>query len=276
MNTIAFAVLSVTIIGMVCAVLLSVASKIMAVQMDERAALILQCLPGANCGACGFSGCAGYADALASDSGVKGNLCTPGGVRAAVEIAAILGIASESADKANAVVHCLGSCEVQQKKMDYKGIPSCVAAKELYGGDGSCSFGCMGYGDCQVVCPSGAVCIENGIARINSRLCTGCGLCVKTCPNRLITIEGSGAKVWVLCHNTERGAEVRKKCTAGCIGCGRCVRECQFDAIAVENNLARIDYSKCTGCGSCIEVCVTHCIKPAGSAPESADTPIAS
>ena len=47
--------------GVICAVMLSVASKVMAVPVDERIPKIRECLPGANCGACGYAGCADYA-----------------------------------------------------------------------------------------------------------------------------------------------------------------------------------------------------------------------
>ena len=56
MNVVVIAILSVAAIGLTCSVLLSVASKVMAVEVDERMALVRECLPGANCGACGYSG----------------------------------------------------------------------------------------------------------------------------------------------------------------------------------------------------------------------------
>ena len=61
------AIAVVTIIGIICAVMLSVASKVMAVEVDERVPLVRECLPGANCGGCGFPGCDGYAAAMVAD-----------------------------------------------------------------------------------------------------------------------------------------------------------------------------------------------------------------
>ena len=261
MNGIFIAVFSVTTIGVICAAVLSIASRLMYVRVDERVAGLQACLPGANCGACGYPGCSGYAVALLSGGGVKTNLCTPGGPDVLAKISAILGVEAASVERKAAVVHCRGDCNAQQKKMDYFGLQSCAAAKQLFGGEGACAFGCLGYGDCQKACPSNAVCIENGLARIDARLCTGCGLCVKACPNNLISTMNAGITVSVLCRNIEKGAVARKKCSSGCIACGKCVKECPSAAITVEDNLAGIDYEKCTLCGHCAEVCVTKCIQ---------------
>ncbi|MCL2057139.1 MAG: RnfABCDGE type electron transport complex subunit B [Oscillospiraceae bacterium] len=261
MDTIIIAVVSVTAISAVCAVILCAASKFMAVKSDERMVKIRECLPGTNCGACGFPGCDGYAAALISGGDVKTNLCAPGGAAVLEQLSGILGVDAGDPAVKTAVVRCGGGDLQQKKKMDYKGIETCMAAKQLFGGEGMCAFGCLGYGDCQAACPGGAICMENKLARVIPGLCTGCGLCVKACPNNLITVDDESIAVAVLCKNMEKGAVVRKKCSSGCIGCKKCVRECEAGAIAVENNLAVIDYEKCTGCGHCAGVCVTKSIK---------------
>jgi Na+-translocating ferredoxin:NAD+ oxidoreductase RNF subunit RnfB len=261
MDTIFLAVLSVTAIAAVCAFLLCVASRFMYVKVDERIALIEECLPGTNCGACGFPGCGGYAKALADGGDVKCTLCTPGGPETAKQISGILGVETGDVSAKLAFVHCRGDCNAQESKMEYKGIKSCYAAKQVFGGEGACAFGCLGYGDCLAACPENAICMECGLARVDASLCTGCGLCVKACPNNIITIEDASVGCVVLCENTEKGAVVRKKCKAACLGCTKCVRECPSAAITVENFLAKIDYEKCTGCGHCAEICVTKCIQ---------------
>jgi len=265
MNAIITTVVSVTAMGIICAAILSIASKIMYVKIDERIAQLQEVLPGANCGACGFPGCSGYATALISDNGIKTNLCLPGGAEVVAKISALLGVKAESITKKYAIVHCRGDCKTQQKKMEYKGIQTCAAAKALFGGEGACSFGCLGYGDCRIVCPSNAICIENSLALIDTRLCTGCGLCVKACPNSLISVDNAGIVVAVLCKNIERGAVVRKKCSKGCIGCRKCVTGCLSEALTVEDNLAVIDYKKCSLCGGCADVCVTGSIVRMGT-----------
>jgi len=264
MNGIIFAVVSVTALGTICAVILNVASKLMYVKIDERITLLTEAMPGANCGACGYPGCSGYAAALVENSSVKPNLCTPGGAKLLTKISEILGIEAGSIERKIAVVHCMGDNNTQQTKMEYKGFPSCTGAKQLFGGQAACAFGCLGYGDCQKVCPVNAICMENGLAHIVTNLCTGCGLCVKACPNKIITIENANMPVVVACKNIEKGAVVRKKCTFGCIACTKCVKECPEGAIVIEENLARIDYAKCSGCNKCVEVCMTKCIRKIG------------
>ncbi|MCL2718653.1 MAG: RnfABCDGE type electron transport complex subunit B [Lachnospiraceae bacterium] len=260
MDTIFIAIFSVTSIGIACAVLLCIASKVMYVKVDERVAAIQGCLPGSNCGACGYPGCNGYAEALITDLEVKTNLCTPGGSMVVEELSKIMGVEGGIISKKLAVIHCLGDCEVQQMKMDYTGIKTCYAATEVFGGQGACTYGCLGYGDCKIACPSDAICIENNLAKINSN-CTGCGLCVKACPNKIITIEENFNAPVVMCQNHEKGGAVRKKCSKGCIACTKCVRECPVTAITMEDSLAVIDPEKCNNCGHCIEICMTKCIK---------------
>ena len=82
-------ILAVTVIGLICAVGLAVASSFMAVKEDTRFTEIRACLPGANCGACGYTGCDGYAKALL-EPGTKTNLCVPGADAVAAQIAALL------------------------------------------------------------------------------------------------------------------------------------------------------------------------------------------
>ena len=260
MNPILIAALVVCAIGAVCAIVLVAASKFFAVEEDETCAKVRECLPGANCGACGYAGCDGYAQALAEDSTVKTNLCIPGGDAAAKAISEILGVECEDVVEQVAVIHCYGDCNHTSNKMDYVGIQSCEAAKLMYGGAGKCVFGCMGLGDCVKVCPQGAICIENGIAHVDTRKCIGCGLCVRACPRGLISVMPDVDKVIVTCNNTEKGAVVRNKCSNGCIGCKKCEKSCEHDAIHVVDNLARIDREKCVNCGECAKNCPVGCI----------------
>ena len=71
--------------GILFGVLLVIVSKVFAVKVDERAAEITEKLPGANCGACGYAGCADYADAIVN-KGAPMNACVPGGAGAASAI----------------------------------------------------------------------------------------------------------------------------------------------------------------------------------------------
>jgi len=251
------------VVGAICAVLLILASKYMKVPVDEKFPKIRECLPGANCGACGYAGCDGYANALAAGDETKINKCIPGADGVAQQLSEILGLEFEDVVEMVAFSGCRGTCDNTKKKANYEGIESCKAAKLIYGGPGDCIYGCLGLGDCAKVCPNEAITIVNGIAMVNSALCTGCGLCARTCPNHVIYLIPDVVKVAVTCRNEEKGAATRKRCSHGCIGCHKCEKECPVQAVKIVNNLAVIDYDVCTGCGHCAEICTTGCILPA-------------
>ena len=248
-------------IGLLCAVLLTVSSVFFAVKEDERALAIRDCLPGANCGACGFSGCDAYAKALSEGVAEKVNLCIPGGDGVAKEIGAIMGVEAGDVVEQVAYVGCNIPCVKEGKKYDYDGPRTCKAANMCYSGDGFCTYACLGYGDCLKVCPRNAISLsESGVAKVDPQKCIGCGLCVKECPNGLFRIVRDTTRVVVVCNNHDKGAVVRKFCKNGCIGCGKCERTCPHGAIKVVDNLAVIDYDKCTGCGACKAACPVGCI----------------
>ena len=261
MTDILFAVLIVTGIGLVCGIILAVVSKFTRVEVDEQVEKLRACLPGANCGACGYTGCDGYAFAL--KNGAKTNLCVPGADAVAKDIADILGVEAEDVIEQVALVKCTGTCGVVDRKYEYQGITSCAAVKTLYGGSGNCVYGCLGYGDCVNVCPNNAVSIKDGVAVINPDECLGCGLCAKICPNRVISMIPDVQRIAVRCRNKQKGADTRKICKNGCIGCKKCELNCPTKAIKVTDNLAVIDNSLCDNCGKCAEVCPVKCIEVA-------------
>lgn len=259
LNSILIAVLLVSGIGLICGIGLALANIFMKVEGNKKAEEILKVLPGANCGACSFSGCKGYAEALSSGK-IKTNLCTVGGDKVAKQISEILGVKAASAEKKSAYVLCQGSSEHTNKKYSYQGITTCKAAAALFSGDGECRFGCIGMGDCVKACNYGALSIKNGVAVVNSEVCVGCGVCINTCPKHIISLLPKKETALVLCANTDKGGLTRKVCTAGCIGCRLCFKVCESGAISFNGNLAVIDRNKCTGCGKCEEVCKGKCI----------------
>ncbi len=247
-------------IAIICAVILTLTSHFFSVKTDQMEADIRDCLAGANCGACGYSGCDGYAKALADGTCTKANLCTPGGDSVAKQISDILGVEAEEVDKMVAHIACNGNCDAVKNRYDYQGHKSCKIANMSYAGDKMCTYACLGYGDCAAACPQAAISIINGVASVNSDKCIGCGLCIKTCPKGMISFVKTGTKVAVYCSNRDKGILTKKVCSNGCIGCGICKKNCPEEAISIENNLAVIDYSKCTNCGKCALSCPVKCI----------------
>ena len=256
MNPIVLAIIVVTAIGLIGAVILVAASIFMYVPVDERIEKITEALPSANCGACGYAGCADYAKAVVED-GAPCSKCVPGGAAAAAAVAEIMGVdAAGAGTPMKAVVACSGTCGKTNKRFEFEGIHSCQAVKGFYGGDGLCTYGCLGYGDCVAACPFDAIHIVEGIAKVDREKCVGCGACAAACPNHIISlIPEHKRKPVVLCQNQDKGGDTRKACTAGCIGCMKCAKVCPKDAITVENFLAHIDQDKCVGCQLCVKEC---------------------
>ncbi|HBL41421.1 MAG TPA: ferredoxin [Ruminococcaceae bacterium] len=261
MNPIVLAVIIVSAIGILAGLMLAIASIVMAVPVDEKAEAIRAELPGANCGACGFSGCDGYAAALSQGKTECTTLCAPGGSEVSKKIAKIAGLAAGEVQPMAAVVLCQGNTHNAGTKLIYSGVKSCKMATQLFGGPKDCIYGCVGFGDCVGACPYDAIQICDGVARINPLSCRACKACINTCPKHIIDLLPlHQAKATVLCANREKGAETRKECKAGCIGCMKCVKACEYDAVKVENFCAKVDYEKCVGCGKCHEACPVKAI----------------
>lgn len=255
---IAFAV--VVSIGILMGILLALVSRFFGIEEDPKRKQIRACLPGINCGACGYKGCDDYAAALA-DGSAQPNLCVPGAEDTANALCALLGVEAEAPEASVAFVHCNGNCEATSQKALYDGISTCKAASMLYGGPEACRFGCMGFGDCAAACPNNAICIKDGIAHVDPFRCIGCKICVGQCPKSIISMVPRESKAVVMCNSKDKGADARKACKNACIGCRKCEKTCPNGAITVQNNLARIDYEKCTGCGACVSACPTGCLK---------------
>ncbi len=252
-------ILIFAVMGAVAGILLTVASKVFSVEIDPRKEQITEALPGANCGGCGYAGCADYANAVVEGK-AEPNLCKPGGAETTAKIGAILGTSVEAAEPTVMTLHCNGNCNATKAFYDYQGTPTCAAANTYFGGDGLCSFGCLGYGDCMAVCDEGAIYIEDGIAHIIEDKCGSCGKCAKACPNGLLSLKPKRNGITVACSSKDNAKNTKINCINGCIGCKMCEKKCPKKAISVQDFHAVIDYELCTGCGLCANICPQKCI----------------
>ena len=260
MGTIIIPAVIVAVVGLIAAVILTIASKLMYVPVDEKVAAIREVLPGANCGACGFAGCDDYAAAFGENPALSTALCPVGGSSIASQIAGILGVDAADAEEKVAMVMCQGNYGVTRQIMEADRIHTCKEAKMFYGGQWACPYGCLGLGDCFNVCKFDAIRIVNGVSRIDRDKCVGCGACDDTCPNNIISMVNKKNLVFVACKSMEKGAKTRKTCENGCIGCMKCQKTCKFEAIKVENNVAQVDLEACKNCGLCEKECPTGAI----------------
>ncbi|MDR1780295.1 MAG: Fe-S cluster domain-containing protein [Tannerella sp.] len=262
---IVYSIISLGAIGAIGSVILYVVSQKFRVDEDPRITAVQEALPGANCGGCGYPGCAGFADACVKASSLDGLLCPVGGSETMSRVAAILGREAVAGVQQVAVVRCNGVCSVRQRVNVYDGATDCGIASALYGGETGCSFGCLGYGDCVRACTFDAIHInpETLIAEVDEDKCTSCGACVKACPKNIIELRRKGPKsrrIYVSCVNKDKGGVARKACANACIGCSKCQKECAFEAITIADNLAFIDDTKCRLCRKCVAVCPTGSI----------------
>lgn len=285
MNFILSAVIVLGGIALVAAVILYVCSKKFAVYEDPRLATVLEALPGANCGGCGYPGCSGMADALvkAADAGsLEGLNCPVGGAETMGKVADLLGMAIANTEPMVAVVRCNGTCELRPKIAEYGGLRTCTAMNACGAGETGCGFGCLGCGDCVNACKFDAIHMnpETGLPEVDEDKCTSCGACASACPRHIIELRKKGPKnrrVYVRCVNKDKGAVAMKACKAACIGCGKCAKECPFEAITIVNNVSYIDFNKCKLCRKCEAVCPTNAIVAVNFPPRKpkAEAPVA-
>ena len=261
-------------LGLLFGLVLALASKIFAVDEDPRKELLMEIMPGANCGACGFAGCSAYADAVLSGTTVVG-ACPVGGTEVAEKMASIMGVSDiGAAIRQVALVRCSGSGS-NRSLYHYEGIADCLAASRVAaGGPLACQYGCLAFGSCVKVCDFGAITVRDGCAVVNMEKCVGCLKCVRACPRNLITVVPYGSEICVKCASRDKGVDTRAVCDCGCIGCGLCAKACSHGAVTVENNLASIDYNKCVACGACIDKCPQHLIRRASESHDGEEAPI--
>lgn len=267
MNTSIMVIIVMGLFGIFFGVVLAVANKKLAIEINPLIEIVDEVLPKGQCGACGYAGCMAYAEAVVTKPEVSPNLCVPGKEAVAFKVAELTGKAAGSVEAVNAQIRCAGSKCNAIDKYKYDGVEDCVAANLLMGGAKTCQYGCLGFGTCVNNCPFDAMFMnDEGLPIIDLDLCTGCGKCESVCPKKIIQMVPEGTPVRINCSSRDKGSIALKQCSVACTGCGLCKRNCRYGAIQVENNLAVIDSHICVNeCSeaTCLLKCPTGAIGPA-------------
>lgn len=256
------AVLLVGGIGFVGALILGISAVTFAVKMDPREKAVLDQLPGANCGACGFAGCAAFAHELTQNEDAE--MACPAVTEEALQsICDVLCREMGGGTPMIAFVGCKGTPEKSVTRFSYMGPRDCRAAQIIAGGAKACQYGCLGLGSCVDVCPFDAIHMgEDSLPHVDDLKCTGCGKCVDTCPREIIKLVPADANYGVSCISKDSAKDMKAYCQVGCIKCRICENTCPFDAIELlDGNAASINQEKCRRCGLCVSVCPTGVIE---------------
>ena len=253
------AVLTLAALSFLFASLLVLAHRKLHVDEDPRIDAAHQMLPGTNCGACGFPGCLGLAEAMVDGSALPGK-CTVMSEDEREDVAVFLGVDVGAEEKVVARLACAGGTNVARNRASYEGLNSCRAASLVAGGGKACFWGCLGLGDCEAVCDLDAIYMnEHSLPVVVEDDCTACGDCVDACPKDLFSLHPVGHRLWVACRNLEKGDAVLADCEVACDACGKCAVDAP-GVITMENNLPVVDYSRNHDVREAIERCPTGAI----------------
>jgi len=165
------AVISLSLLGTLLGLILGIAARIFAVEVDPLIDDIEAMLPGSNCGQCGQPGCAGAARAIAERS-IPVTCCPGGGKALAVALAEKLGITLDLTGVVD------------------EGPKIAMVSEEI----------CIGCRRCLKTCPTDAIVgAAKQIHSVIREACTGCGNCVERCPTEAMTMQPAPVTVqhWV-------------------------------------------------------------------------------
>jgi Na+-translocating ferredoxin:NAD+ oxidoreductase RNF subunit RnfB len=236
------AVLILSGVALVFAVLIALANRQLWVWEDPRIDVVAAMLPNANCGACGLPGCRAFAE-QAVDGRVTPSQCTVGSDDTHKAIAGFLGVDAGTAVRRVARLQCAGGHDVAATLAEYRGIATCAAATAVAGGGKGCAWGCLGLADCERVCDYGAIeMTDTGLPMVDPVKCTGCGDCVEACPKGLFVLLPAGTHLLVQCKNLLGGDEALDQCKVACTACGKCVQDAAEGLISVASGVAVVNY----------------------------------
>lgn len=267
------AVLTLLIMGLVLGLVIGIAVRIFAVRTDPRIEKVEGLLPGANCGACGFAGCADFARAV-TEGEAEPSDCPVNDPEGTAAISALLGLNGGVRERKVAVVRCGGGSDSTWNAC-YNGVNDCRSANLVGGGGKGCVHGCLGLGSCARACPFDAIEMRAGLAIVHPEICTGCGKCVAACPRNLIIMASRKSAVHVHCNSPEKGAQCKKVCAVSCIACRKCVKAAGEDQMSMDGMLARVNYDNPPVDPALADVCPTGCLKPATPTNSATSPPIA-
>jgi len=244
LNEILIAISILTGLGLLFAIILAVAYKLLRVEEDPRIDQIEDMLPHANCGACGEPGCRVFAEKVVGNE-VNPAKCTVSSLARINEIAAFLGVSADAEEKRIARLLCAGGKREAHNLAGYKGsLSTCRGEAVVTGGVKACTWGCLGLGDCMEVCDFDAIYMnEDGLPTVIPDKCTACGDCVEICPKGLFELMPASQKLIVQCKSLLDGKKAGELCSVACTACGRCVNDAEENLIEIQNNLAVINYT---------------------------------
>jgi NADPH-dependent glutamate synthase beta subunit-like oxidoreductase len=200
-------------LGIVCAVILTVASRIFYVYEDPRIAEVEACFAGANCGGCGYAGCSQAAVAVVAGK-AEPNICIVGGQESATKAAEVMGVEVGLAESPKSYNSCSGGLRAADKFV-YLGVNTCRAQTALSGGQRACSVGCIGLGDCIDACQFDALKMgPEGYPVVEKEKCVGCGACETVCPKYVMKVKTLSERLMHFNCNDDRLAPCRQTCPA--------------------------------------------------------------
>jgi Na+-translocating ferredoxin:NAD+ oxidoreductase RNF subunit RnfB len=244
---------------LVLASLLVFANARLHVAEDPRIDAVEDMLPLTNCGGCGYPGCRPFAEALVAGDVLPGK-CSVSPPEGRARIAEYLGVDVGAEARRVARLACAGGANVSRDHAEYAGLSTCAAAALVAGGGKGCFWGCLGHGDCEVVCDFDAIEMdEQGLPVVDEELCTACGDCVTACPKDLFSLQVAEHRLHVACKSQQAGDEILEDCAVGCTACGKCAMDAP-ELISMQDNLPLIAHGRARPTRAAIERCPTGAI----------------